>query len=230
MVKNKACVYWCNIKNIQYTDEDIQICNRITGLNNPKYLRNIDLNRHITGLLLAEWAANQFQNVPKLNSCLSTRKICYGKNLKPYFEDECFIMFNISHSGDIVTCAVSDCEVGIDIEFITKSILQLMEKICDKKELEWLNQQKKIEDQYSLWTYKESFLKCTGEGIKKIRNTISMIEYGKLIEQYNNYSFKKLYISEGYVAAICTVKPMEAYYIEEVDHTCLKQLLKIRQT
>lgn len=229
MIKDKACVYWCNITNLRYTDDEIQTCNKITGLNNPKYTKEIDLIRHITGLLLAEWAANQFENAPKTTQIIKPIEICYGSNSKPNFVDDCRVKFNISHSGDIVVCAVSDCEVGVDVEFVSNPIRQLMEGICSKQELEWLNQQGNVESHYCLWTYKESFLKCIGEGIKRIRNTISMVENGTLIKKFNNYCFNRLYFREGYEASICTANSMDAYYIEEVDHTCLKRMLMLKK-
>lgn len=228
MNKSKVCVYWCDIGNIQYTDDEILQCNRITGLTNPKYSRTIDLFRHITGLLLAEWGNTQFVNAPKITQIRETNKIKRGKNNKPYFESDDNRKFNISHSGDLVVCAISDCEVGIDVEIIAKTIQQLMENICNEEEIDWLNNQASVDEQYRLWTYKESYLKCTGDGIGKIRKTISMINNGKLITKYRNYCFQKLYLRDGYVATVCTEKLMEAYYIEEVDIACLKQVLKMK--
>lgn len=228
MNKSKVCVYWCDIGNIRYTGDEILQCNEITGLSNPNYSRTIDLYRHITGLLLAEWGSIQFLHAPKIVQIGKTNKIKYGKNHKPYFESNENRKFNISHSGDIVVCAISDCEVGIDVEIIAKTIQQLMENICTAEEIDWLNNQDSVEEQYRLWTYKESFLKCTGDGIGKIRRTISMINNGELIKEYKNYCFQKLYLREGYVATACTEKLMEAYYIEEVDIACLKQVLRMK--
>ena len=43
-------------------------------------------------------------------------KIKTGKYEKPYISDNKNIYFNLSHSGKMVLCAISDRELGVDIE------------------------------------------------------------------------------------------------------------------
>lgn len=77
--------------------------------------------------------------------------------------------FNISHSGDYILCAISDREVGIDIEqrgeprlnvakrfFHPQEIISL-EKTTDKKRQQELF--------FNYWSVKESYLKYTGSGL-----------------------------------------------------------------
>lgn len=98
------------------------------------------------------------------------------ENGKPYLKNgSCH--FNISHSGDFVVVAVNKKKsVGIDIEYIRPIKKSLISRVCNDKEIEYifgndvffdeLIQKKDIcERFFRVWTYKEAYLKCTGEGI-----------------------------------------------------------------
>ena len=75
---------------------------------------------------------------------LRAEDVQIGAHGKPEIEGLCF---NLSHSGDMVICAVSDLPVGCDIE----KIRQMPECFG--------------EDFFRVWTIKESYGKMTGEGL-----------------------------------------------------------------
>ncbi|MBR2715076.1 MAG: 4'-phosphopantetheinyl transferase superfamily protein [Ruminococcus sp.] len=94
----------------------------------------------------------------------------YAKNLKAEF--------NISHSHDMVVCAVSDKPVGIDIEKIRPINLSVAKRICTEDELLYLfgftpentdfthcENYEVLERFFRLWTAKEAFVKHSGEGL-----------------------------------------------------------------
>lgn len=86
---------------------------------------------------------------------------------KPYFVNS-NIFFNISHCENKVLIAISDEEVGIDIQKI---------KIIDELKLDKLSRRVYNDNDYNyfniddnvtftqIWTIKEAFLKCTGIGL-----------------------------------------------------------------
>ncbi len=76
---------------------------------------------------------------------------------KPYFEGAPF-HFNLSHSGDYVVCALSDHEVGIDIEKIVPISLKVMRRFFGLSILS-------PKEQMRLWTRYESYGKMVGIGI-----------------------------------------------------------------
>lgn len=93
----------------------------------------------------------------------------YGERGKPYLR-EYPIFFNLSHSGEYVFCAISDREIGVDIQqfrptdefrlarrFFSEEERQALEKYLDRME------QRKMF--YRLWTRKEAYGKLTGEGL-----------------------------------------------------------------
>jgi len=89
----------------------------------------------------------------------------YGENGKPEVRG---LYFNLSHSDEMVICAVSEKLVGCDIERIDKVRNGIAERYFTKKEIRYLDRfqgEEKKEEFYRLWTMKESYLKMTGEGI-----------------------------------------------------------------
>jgi 4'-phosphopantetheinyl transferase len=76
--------------------------------------------------------------------------------------------FSLSHSGNLVVCAVSHEPVGCDVEEIRKAPERVAERYFSCGEQEYLSQF--AEEEYDraffrLWTMKESYVKMTGEGL-----------------------------------------------------------------
>lgn len=97
--------------------------------------------------------------------------------------------FNISHSGDVVACAVSEKPVGIDVEKIRPVKARLAEKICTPAELDWLRAApgwadtlagEAVERFFRIWTAKEAWFKWTGTGITDLKavDTLAHIRSG----------------------------------------------------
>lgn len=96
-------------------------------------------------------------------------KFYYGRNGKPYLQDYPFY-FNLSHSGEYVFCAISDREVGVDIQqFRQVDEVRLTRRFFSEEEQKALERCFNREEQrklfYRLWTRKEAYGKLTGEGI-----------------------------------------------------------------
>ena len=94
---------------------------------------------------------------------------------KPY-TDAKKIHFSISHSGEYAAAAVSNGEIGIDIELVKKRNYKLAKKICTADEYKWL-----LEDYeagfFKLWTLKESVLKAVGTGFSSSPKNFSLMPY-----------------------------------------------------
>ena len=90
----------------------------------------------------------------------------YGENEKPYIKNYPDIFFNISHCKYGVVCAISNEEVGIDIEEVSNYEEAVANYICNEREYNSLvNSKNQVVDFCKLWTVKESVLKFTGKGI-----------------------------------------------------------------
>ena len=134
-----------------------------------------DKKRTVAGDMLARKAVAEWCGIKPENIVFKL-----GEHGKPYVKD-LDVHFNISHSENLVVCAVADKPVGIDIERIRPINLSIAKRICTEKELEYLfgflpskTDFKKTDDRqtllrfFELWTAKEAFAKCQGKGLKNI--------------------------------------------------------------
>lgn len=84
---------------------------------------------------------------------------------KPYLKNKPEVFFNLSHCKKGVACAVSDCEVGVDIQdyvdYKESTALYFMSR---EEQLQAKAQNPRAEFT-RLWTLKESYGKYTGMGI-----------------------------------------------------------------
>lgn len=86
---------------------------------------------------------------------------------KPWLPERPDCHFSVSDSGELALCAVSDCSVGVDLEIIRPRREMLPAYVCSSAELDWYTARgKHWEDFYILWTMKEAWVKCTGEGLR----------------------------------------------------------------
>lgn len=163
----------------------------------------------IAGLLIKAMVKRYHPNVPY-------KKISKNRYGKPYIQGINDFHFNISHSGSYVCCAVSDSEVGIDIEKISSSIIiDNYKPFFSVAEWEQINsdEKKRLDNFYSLWTLKESYLKKIGTGLSKDPSTFT-IHIGsniKVIDQniIREEKFLLPEFSKYYKLAVCSKKSFE---------------------
>ncbi|PKM52555.1 MAG: hypothetical protein CVV02_00010 [Firmicutes bacterium HGW-Firmicutes-7] len=135
----------------------------------------------------------------------------YGKNGKPYLKNYPNIYFNISHCKVGVVCAISDNEVGIDIEKVEAFDLELGKYCCSPEELDRILSSNSPEAEfYSLWTKKESFLKLTGEGLntdlKGLFNQMEEVPHFLSGGTFSSHQIKEDVFQphKAYMISICT--------------------------
>jgi len=93
----------------------------------------------------------------------------HGDEGKPYWKNEKMPFFNISHSDGIVVIAISDSELGIDIQKIkSKNELQMAKRFYSEKEAGIVadSEAQGFDVFYRLWARKEALGKCTGKGVR----------------------------------------------------------------
>lgn len=90
----------------------------------------------------------------------------YGK---PFLENSANWYFNKSHTKNIIVVAVSDKEIGVDVEIIRTARMNVANRYFSAEEIELLESTSSPEfrDQlfYQFWTAKEAYLKFLGIGI-----------------------------------------------------------------
>lgn len=104
-----------------------------------------------------------------LKTALGTDDYRIGKNEsgKPYLRDHENFHYNLSHSGRYVLIAWGESEVGADVQQHDSSVDRqaVAERCYTVDEREYIGQD--VRKFYEIWTGKESYLKYTGEGLRK---------------------------------------------------------------
>lgn len=127
----------------------------------------------------------------------------YGAHGKPYLKD-IPVQFSISHSGTYVLCAVSEREIGADLQKMEegKRLHQIAERFFSDEEKRFLADcagEDLVKNFYQLWTKKEALGKLTGEGI--FTGLIT-----EAVSARNDIEWLEPPAPEGYALSICRKK------------------------
>ena len=144
---------------------------RLARIKNPK----VRAECIAAGMLLREALADY--GYPVGDNPLSIR---YDEHGKPELSaqaddpDNCKTApyFSLSHSGDIVVCAVDDEPIGADVQVVKAVNVRLPKKVLSDNELNDYNTIKEQKSEHEVeryftvcWTEKESIAKLIGKGI-----------------------------------------------------------------
>jgi len=137
------------------------------------------------------------------------------KKGKPYLMNDPSLCFNLSHSHDLCVYVFSyDSEVGIDLEKIRDlpDIEQLIEKNFTSREKQYLlkDPDNKLSRFFQFWTFKEAYLKATGEGMLltpenlefSTENGIIKLQSGKYGFDETNWKFTGFSREENYIGTL----------------------------
>lgn len=171
------------------------------------YFHVNDTQRHLIGELLARYALYQTTG-QRHNAAFVT-----GDKGKPHPDGFNGTHFNVSHSGNWVTVAISDAQVGVDVERMRKVPEGVAYRFFSEPEKEMLdkagNEFEKAHIFFTLWTLKESFLKAIGKGLTKSLSTFTVLHQvdGSYIlapdDETNGFHLKSYPFEEGYKLAAC---------------------------
>ncbi len=143
-----------------------------------KMIQHPDKARSVAAGLLLHYAVRENTDLHWDGSCL------VKEHGKPMLPKELGLYFNLSHSGEYVLCAVSDHEIGADIQRHEKYQERLAERFFHPEELAYLKEAKdRKQCFYDLWSLKESCIKCTGRGLSTGLERFSVVPllYGEEI-------------------------------------------------
>lgn len=144
------------------------------------------------------------------------------KHGKPFFANS-NVKFNISHSGKYVVIAVSDFDIGIDIQKMKADKHRIAEKSFLKNESAYINEvpnaDTKLQRFCEVWTMKEAYLKHIGLGLRKPLNSfeIDFDEVTPSIKGDVGKKFIQFKMDEKYIVSICVSVEDTQFDIMEVE-------------
>lgn len=141
------------------------------------------------------------------------------------------IYFNVTHSGDWVSCAVHDKLVGIDVEKIQTIDLDIAKRFFSHSEYKFIMDQAQQCREflfYSIWTLKESYIKAIGKGLSIPLNSFNFNFENSNIRLFNEegqspFFFKQYLIDQEYLLSVCAEANV---FPETLDLIKLNELIR----
>jgi len=178
-------------------------------------------SRQVANTWLAARAGLRFLLGRYLDESARELIIKTGPNGKPYVENPFQLCFNISHSGEIAVIALSDRDVGIDVEHLDRRVdtAAVLRRFFSASEQDSYAQYQPNDQRQTFfrgWTRKEAVLKATGEGIAGLaHNEISfapalphaMQTYRNSAEAAQTWFFHEFEAAPGYIVAFACQSP-----------------------
>ena len=143
------------------------------------------------------------------------------KHGKPYFVNS-DLKFNLSHSGRYVVAAVSDYEIGIDIQKKKADKHRIAEKNFLQGECSYINAGANDEERHQrfceVWTLKEAYLKNIGMGLRKPLNSFEIVfrPEGPVIRNQTEFKCTQFKMNDKYIVSICKDINDEGFELSEV--------------
>ncbi len=129
-----------------------------------------------------------------------------GEYGKPYLFELPQVHFSVSHAGGYWICAVSDGEVGLDLQDIRERIAgtgsqeervrAIARRFFHPSEIAWLDE-RPVEEFFRVWAKKESYVKYTGRGIAEGFDSFSVVDDMPVMQ-------REIPFAEGYILVLTT--------------------------
>ena len=131
-----------------------------------------------------------------LMNSLSKEPLLFNDMGKPFYENGPY--FNVSHSGQYIVMAVSNKDIGVDIEENNDKDMSSLIRIFNEAEAKMI---KEHADFYYLWCAKESLIKCIGSSINRIKEIPALPLNGAKAFNGKQY-YVKTFIEDKHIISI----------------------------
>ncbi len=138
---------------------------------------------------------------------------------KPYLVGRQDVHFSVSHTQGLVAVAVSEFEIGIDVEVIKSADLKLVKRFFTADEQAFIVPETDgwLERFYLVWTRKEAYVKRSGQGLSTPLTSFSVIGES---DDFTTFT------TNGYVVSVCGGKEALTVPLEKVEQL-LSNFLKL---
>lgn len=150
-------------------------------------------------------------------------------NGKPFVQGSKAVYFNLTHSADVIILAVTEeGEIGVDIEQVDREFEWMrVDSVLAPTEIEWIKENE-LTDPFSvyqrffqIWTLKEAYIKCTGEGMSRHLKKLNfhvLPEHIQFLDSTNDAQKTEEYYFESYI--------YDSHFIFSI---CLQQSLSLER-
>ena len=103
-------------------------------------------------------------------------QLAYNRYGRPYLVND-VRRFSLSHGGNYAVLAVSDIDIGVDIEKADRSARAVMQKFFLPEERSWIEEDLSEPRFAIVWTRKESIAKADGRGLAMPLRDVSALTH-----------------------------------------------------
>ena len=165
-----------------------------------RYRRWQDAQLSLMGKVLLQHGLKTYYNIQDV-------EIGILSNRKPYLKRQ-NLHFNISHSKDLVACAIAEYPLGIDIEYNDPKVSyhDFTFQMTSNEIQEIQDAEDKMNGFFTYWTRKEAVIKAHGAGMMLPLDSFEVVNDECIIED-EKFFIKKIFIHEDYHSYIASSDP-----------------------
>lgn len=192
----------------------------LSFLNAAEKLRYDQYHPHAARLFLISRVLTKFVLSDKLGISPHEVNIQLQPNGKPFVQGNKAVYFNLSHSADVIVLAVTEeGEIGVDVERVDREFDWMrVDSVLAPSEIEWIQENERIDPStvyqrfFQIWTLKESYIKCTGEGMSRhlkklnfhvLAEHIEFLDSTRDIQKTEEYYFQSYVYDHNFIFSIC---------------------------
>lgn len=129
-------------------------------------------------------------------------EISVNEHGKPYLKDG-GVFFSLSHSENLSFCAVSELELGADVQQVRPYDRRLMLRFFTAGERKYIESCPDMDCAFTrVWALKESYIKAVGLGLSIPLSSFDLCPKGELMSEIDGHYFWH-WQTEGCIFAIC---------------------------
>ncbi|WP_336966102.1 4'-phosphopantetheinyl transferase family protein [Acinetobacter pittii] len=230
-------VYVCPVSRVP---QDHMVLSHYLGfLSSAEKLRYDQYHPKVARLFLISRVLTKFVLADKLGVSPHEVIIQLQPNGKPFVQGNKVVYFNLSHSADVIILAVTEeeGEIGVDVERVDREFeWRRVDSVLAPSEIDWIKEKELTDSSsvyqrfFQIWTLKEAYIKCTGEGMSRHLKKLNfhvLPEHIQFLDSTNDarkteeYYFQSYVYDHNFIFSICL---QQSHSLERFNLDCFQLL------
>lgn len=204
LLEKQADIWKINVQNFDFVPENL--LSKDEQLKAARFLHSKDRNSFVSRRVALRILLNRYTDIPP-----SAIEFTAGKNKKPELKSELNkIRFNVSHSGELILIAISNTEIGVDIEHLESSFnySDILKHGFNEQEINHIEQAADSRQLFfRLWTRKEALCKASSKGLDDDLRDIPCLDGWHSVEKeliglHGNWQLNSFSMDHEYIGSI----------------------------